>query len=64
MDISPKFTIITITYNAAHWLERTVLSILSQSYPHVEYVIIDGGSTDGTVDMDDVSALINQILSK
>lgn len=51
MDISPKFTIITITYNAAHWLERTVLSILSQSYPHVEYVIIDGGSTDGTVDI-------------
>lgn len=51
MDISLKFTIITITYNAAHWLERTVLSILSQSYPHVEYVIIDGGSTDGTVDI-------------
>lgn len=51
MDISPKFTIITITYNAAHWLERTVLSILSQSYPNIEYLIIDGGSTDGTVDI-------------
>ena len=51
MDISPKFTIITITYNAARWLERTVLSILSQSYPNIEYVVIDGGSTDGTVDI-------------
>lgn len=51
MDISPKFTIITITYNAAHWLERTVLSILSQSYPNIEYLIIDGASTDGTVDI-------------
>lgn len=47
----PTFTIITITYNAARWLERTVLSVLSQSYPHIEYIIIDGASTDGTVDI-------------
>ena len=46
-----KFTIITITYNAAQWLERTILSILSQSYGNIEYVIIDGASTDGTVDI-------------
>ncbi len=51
MDNSPKFTIITITYNAARWLERTVVSILSQSYPNIEYLIIDGGSKDGTVDI-------------
>ena len=46
-----KFSIITITYNAEKWLERTILSILSQSYPNIEYIIIDGSSTDRTVDM-------------
>jgi glycosyltransferase involved in cell wall biosynthesis len=46
-----RFSVITVTYNASRWLERTVLSILSQSYPGIEYVIIDGGSTDGTIDI-------------
>ena len=50
-NISPKISIISITYNAAKWLERTILSILSQSYPNIEYILIDGASTDGTVDM-------------
>lgn len=48
---SPTFSIITITYNASQWLERTVLSVLSQSYANIEYIIIDGASTDGTVDI-------------
>ncbi|MDF9830957.1 glycosyltransferase family 2 protein [Parabacteroides sp. PF5-6] len=48
---TPVFSIITVTYNAAQWLERTLLSVLRQSYPHVEYLIIDGGSTDGTVEL-------------
>ncbi|MDL2265619.1 glycosyltransferase [Parabacteroides sp. OttesenSCG-928-G07] len=48
---SPTFSIITITYNASRWLEDTILSILNQSYPHIEYIIIDGASTDGTVDI-------------
>lgn len=47
----PIFSIITITYNASEWLERTVVSVLSQSYPNIEYIIIDGASTDGTVDI-------------
>ena len=47
----PKFSIITITYNASQWLEQTILSVLSQSYPAIEYLIIDGNSTDGTVDI-------------
>lgn len=47
----PVFSIITITYNAARFLENTILSILSQSYPKIEYIIIDGGSTDGTIDI-------------
>lgn len=47
--IQPKFSIITVTFNAEQWLERTILSVLSQSYTNVEYIVIDGGSTDGTV---------------
>lgn len=47
----PVFSIITVTYNASQWLERTILSILSQSYGSIEYLVIDGGSTDGTVDI-------------
>lgn len=46
-----RFTIITVTYNAAEWLERTILSVLSQSYADMEYIIIDGKSADGTVDI-------------
>ena len=42
------FSIITVTYNASQWLERTIQSIISQSYPHIEYIIIDGSSSDGT----------------
>ena len=44
-------SIITVTFNASQWLERTVQSIISQSSPHVEYIIIDGNSTDGTLDI-------------
>ena len=47
----PLFSIITITYNASQWLEATILSVLSQSYSGIEYIIIDGASTDQTVDI-------------
>ena len=45
------FSIITVTYNAAQWIERTILSVISQSYPRIEYIIIDGNSSDGTLDI-------------
>ena len=47
----PTFSIITITFNAVHWIEQTILNVLGQSYPNIEYIVIDGGSTDGTVDI-------------
>lgn len=43
-----KVSIITVVYNAAQLLEKTILSIKEQSWPNIEYLIIDGGSTDGT----------------
>lgn len=46
-----KISIITITYNAAQWLERTMLSVLAQTSKDYEYIIVDGDSTDGTVDI-------------
>lgn len=47
----PKFSIITVTYNAVKVLEDTIQSIVTQTYKNVEYIIVDGGSTDGTLNI-------------
>ena len=47
----PLFSIITVVYNGEETLEETIQSVLAQSYANVEYIIIDGASTDGTVDI-------------
>ena len=50
-DYHPKITIITVTFNAADTLERTLLSIESQTYDNIEHIIKDGGSTDATLQL-------------
>lgn len=46
-----RVSIITVCYNSADSLENTIQSVLRQTYPNIEYIIIDGGSTDSTVDL-------------
>ena len=47
----PKISVVTIVYNDVNNIEATILSVLLQDYPNIEYIVIDGGSTDGTVNI-------------
>ncbi|HEX8517098.1 MAG TPA: glycosyltransferase family 2 protein [Bacteroidia bacterium] len=51
METLPKISVITVVYNARWLLERTIISVLSQTYSNIEYIIIDGASTDGTLEL-------------
>ena len=51
MPAFPKISIVTVNYNGVQFLEEAILSVLNQNYPQLEYIIIDGGSTDGSVEV-------------
>ena len=47
----PRISIVTPSYNQAAFLEETMMSVLSQGYPNLEYLVLDGGSTDGSIEL-------------
>lgn len=51
MENYPKISIVTVNFNGVKYLEACILSVLNQNYPDLEYIVIDGGSTDGSVDV-------------
>lgn len=63
--MEPTLSVITIVYNNVKDIERTMLSVLNQTYPHIEYIVIDGASKDGTKELiQKYSSRITKFLSE
>ena len=60
----PKISIVTPCYNVKDTIEATLKSIHDQNYPNLEHIIMDGGSTDGTVDIINTSQLMKAFLTQ
>ena len=65
MNNIPLVSIITVSYNTKFIIEKTILSVINQTYSNIEYIIIDGGSNDGTIDiLNNYSNKINYWISE
>lgn len=50
-SLAPTVSIVTVTYNSSATVQDTLVSVANQTYPHIQHVLVDGGSTDGTVEI-------------